>query len=178
MSEPHRYGIAAAFQDAGRLVAAARAARAAGYRRVEAYSPCRIKELDKVFPVWDMVSTMALVAGAVGGFAGYYVQYFVAADVFPINVGGRPLNSWPAFAVITFEMVVLFAVCTVFLATLFFEGLPALYHPLFRIRSFRHASSDGFFLCIEARDGKFDPVHTRRFFESLNPIRIWEVDSE
>lgn len=106
------------------------------------------------------------------------MQYFLAAYVYPTNIGGRPLNSWPAFVVITFEMVVLFAVCAVFVGTLFFLGFPALYHPLFRVPAFKRVTSDGFFLCIEARDGQFHPMRTSHFLRSLDPMKVWEVDSE
>jgi hypothetical protein len=176
MSASRPYGVAAEFDGPDELLAAARAAREAGYRRIEAYSPYPIKELDHVIPSWDMVSTVVLGAGVAGGFIGYYMQYFLAATVYPTNIGGRPLNSWPAFTVITFEMTVLFAVCAVFVATLFFEGLPRLYHPLFQIPSFKRVSADAFFLCIEARDGRFNPTQTSRFLESLGPVQVWEVD--
>jgi hypothetical protein len=178
MTGPHTYGVLAQFEDADGLLAAARAAREAGYRRVEAYSPYPIKELDEVLPGWNLVPTMAFFAGIAGGFIGFYMQYFIAVDVYPTNIGGRPLNSWPAFAVITFELIVLFALGTVFFGTLFFEGLPALYHPLFRVPAFKQASEDGYFLCIEARDGKFHPTHTAAFLDSLEPVKVWEVDRE
>ena len=178
MTEPHPYGIAAEFEDAGQLLGAARAARQAGYRRIEAYSPYPIKELDEVIPSWSMLPTMVFIAGVAGGFIGFYMQYFIAVDVYPTNIGGRPLNSWPAFVVITFEMAVLLALCAAFFGTLFFEGFPALYHPLFRIPAFKRVTSDGFFLCIEARDGQFHPTRTAHFLESLEPTKVWEVDSE
>ncbi len=178
MTTTQPYGIAAEFEDAGQLVAAARSTREAGYRRIEGYSPYPIKELDDLIPGWDMLSTLVFFSGVAGGFIGFYMQYFIAADVYPTNISGKPLNSWQAFAVITFEMAVLFAVGAVFFGTLFFEGLPALYHPLFRIPSFKRVSDDGFFLCIEARDGKFHPLHTAHFLESLDPLKVWEIDRE
>jgi hypothetical protein len=178
MSRPQAYGMAAQFEDAGRLVEAARAAREAGYRRIEAYSPYPIRELSEVLHGWDMVMPMALAAGIAGGFIGYYMQYFIAVDVYPTNIGGRPLNSWPMFGVITFEMIMLFSLIGVFFGTMFFEGLPALYHPLFRVPAFRQVSEDGFFLCIEARDGKYHSTYTAAFLESLDPVKVWEVDRE
>lgn len=177
-TEPHPYGILAEFEDADQLLTAARAAREAGYHRLEAYSPYPIKDLDDVIPSWDMLSIMVFGAGVVGGFIGFYMQYFIAVDVYPTNIGGRPLNSWPMFAVITFEMAVLFAAIALFFCTLFFQGAPSLYHPLARVPSFKRATSDGFFLCIEARDGNFHPTHTAHFLRSLDPMRVWEVDSE
>lgn len=178
MTQPHTYGILAEFDDPTSLVAAARAAREAGYRRFEAYSPYAIKELDDVIPSWNMLPTIVFASGVAGAFIGFYMQYFLAAYVYPTNISGKPLNSWPAFVVITFEFAVLFAMLAAFFGTLFFERLPALYHPLFRVQAFKRASSDGFFLCIEARDGQFHPVYTARFLESLDPVNVWEVDSE
>lgn len=178
MTRPHPYGVLAQFEDADQLLAGAKAAREAGYHRFEAYSPYPIEELDDVIPSWDMLSTLVFAAGIAGGFAGFYMQYFLAAWQYPTNIGGRPLNSWPAFAVITFELAVLFAACAVFVGTLFFLGFPSLYHPLFRVPSFKRVTSDGFFLCIESRDGKFHPTSTAHFLRSLEPLKVWEVDSE
>lgn len=178
MTKPNPYGIMAEFEDPDGLVAAARAAREAGYRRFEAYSPYPIKELEEAIPSWNMLSTMVFGAGVAGAFIGFYMQYFIAADVYPTNIGGRPLNSWPMFVVITFALAVLFALCAAFFGTLFFEGFPALYHPLFRVPAFKRASSDGFFLCIEARDGKFHPLYTSRFLQALDAVKVWEVDRE
>ena len=178
MTRPHPYGVLAEFEDADQLLAGARAAREAGYRRFEAYSPYPIKELDEVISSWSMLPAMVFGAGVAGGFIGFYMQYFLAAWEYPTNTGGRPLNSWPAFAVITFEMAVLFAVVAVFFGTLFFQGFPSLYHPLFRVPAFKRVTSDGFFLCIEARDGNFHPTRTTHFLRSLDPLRVWEVDSE
>lgn len=176
MSEPRPYGVAAEFDDADQLVTAARAAREAGYRRMEAYSPYPIKELDEIIPSWNLLPTVVFFGGVLGGFTAFYMQYFIAAIVFPTNVGGRPLNSWPSFIVITFELTVLFAACTAFFGMLFFAGFPALYHPMFRIPTFKRASDDGFFLCIEARDGRFHSGRTARFLEGLEPVKVWEVD--
>jgi Protein of unknown function (DUF3341) len=176
--EPRTYGLAAEFDDPSELVAAARAARERGYRRVEAYSPYPIKELDEVLPMWNLLPAVVLGAGLLGAGTGFYMQFFIAAIVYPVNVGGRPLNSWPSFIPILFELTVLFASVAAFFGTLFFAGFPALYHPMFRIPKFRRASDDGFFLCIEARDTRFHPVQTARFLQSLDPVSVWEVDDE
>ena len=183
MTERRAYGIAAEFEDADQLLAAARAARTAGYRRFEGYSPYPVKELEEVIQGGKttkdlLLPAMVFFSGVAGGFIGFYMQYFIAADVYPTNISGKPLNSWQAFVVITFELSVLFAMFAAFFGTLYFEGLPQLYHPLFAIPAFRNVSKDAFFLCIEARDGRFHPGRTARFLESLDPIQVWEVDSE
>jgi hypothetical protein len=179
MSEhPKIYGTVAEFDDPADLVEAARAARDRGYRRMEAYSPYPIKELDEVLPMWNLLPTVVFFAGVLGGFIAFYLQYFIAAIVYPMNVGGRPLNSWPSFIVITFELTILFAACAAFFGTLFFAGFPAPYHPLFRIPTFRRASDDGFFLCIEARDPHYHSGDIASLLESFEPVNVWEVEDE
>lgn len=170
------YGMVAEFDDPADLLEAARSARDRGYRRMEAYTPYPIKELDEVLPMWNFLPAVVFIAGVIGAFTAFYMQYFIAAIVYPVNVGGRPLNSWPPFIVITFELTILFAACAAFFGTLFFAGFPAPYHPLFRIPNFRRASDDGFFLCIEARDAQYHPLHTARFLESFEPVSVWEVE--
>ena len=173
-----RYGIVAEFDAPENLVDAARAARERGYRRMEAYTPYPLKELDEILPMWNFLPTVVFIAGVLGAFTAFYMQYFIAAIVYPVNVGGRPLNSWPPFIVITFELTILFASCAAFFGMLFFAGFPAPYHPLFRIPEFRRASDDAFFLCIEARDAHYHPSDTTRFLESFEPVKVWEVDDE
>jgi len=177
-SRPKAYGLVAEFDGPEKLVAAARSARERGYRRFEAYSPYPLKELEKIVPAGDLVPLVTLCAGIVGALTGYYLQYFIAAKVYPLNIGGRPLNSWPVFIPIIFELTVLFSASAAFFAMLYFAGFPALYHPMFRIPSFRRASDDGFFLCIETRDRHYDETETARFLQSLDAARVWEVDDE
>ena len=177
-SGPKPYGLVAEFDGPEDLIAAARAARERGYKRVEAYSPYPITELEEVLPMWNLIPATTFFAGVAGAFTAYYMQYFIAAIVYPLNIGGRPLNSWPAFIPIIFELTVLFASCAAFFGVLFFAGFPAPYHPLFRIPEFKRASDDGFFLCIEARDPRYFEPETARFLQSLEPLRVWEVDDE
>jgi hypothetical protein len=177
-ARPEPYGVAAEFETPDDLVNAARAARERGYRRLEAYTPYPIRELDDVLPMTNYLPAVVLAAGAVGGFGAFYLQFGIAALVYPLNIGGRPLNSWPQWIPIIFELTVLFAACAAFFGMLFFAGFPAVYHPLFRIPSFRRVSDNGFFLCIEARDPRFDAVETPRFLRSLAATSVWEVDDE
>src|SRR5579883_3505687 len=156
MIAAHRaYAVVGEFDGPDALVSAARAAREKGYRRVEAYSPYPIKELDDVLPMWNFLPAVVLGAGLLGAGVAYWMQWFIATIVYPLNVGGRPLNSWPSFFVIMFELTVLFASCAAFFGMLFFAGFPAPYHPLFRIEDFKRASDDGFFLSIETTDPRF-----------------------
>ncbi len=175
---PKAYGLVAEFETPEDLVNAAREARDRGYRRFEAYSPYPLKELDEIVPASNRIPLITLGGGIIGALTGYYLQYFIAAIVYPLNIGGRPLNSWPVFIPIIFELTVLFASCAAFFSTLYFAGFPALYHPVFRIPSFKRASDDGFFLCIEARDRHYSDTATARLLQAFDPVQVWEVDDE
>lgn len=172
------YGLVAEFDDPEELVNAARAVREQGYTRFETYTPYAIRELNEIVPGNDWVPLVVLVAGACGTITAFVLQYWIAAIHYPLNIGGRPLNSWPEWVPIMFELTVLFAGSAAFFATLFFAGFPALYHPTFRIPTFERASDDGFFLCIEARDPRFHEPDTANLLHSFGPIKVWEVDDE
>jgi len=172
------YGVVAEFEDAEELVEAARAARERGYRRVEAYSPYPIKELDEILPKRDPVPLVVLIGGILGALTAYGMEYYIAVIDYPLNIGGRPLHSWPAFIPITFELTVLFASAGAFFGMLFFAGFPSPYHPLFRLPRFKRATEDGFFLCIEAHDPRYHEDGAARFLQSLDAVQVWEVECE
>jgi hypothetical protein len=158
----------AEFHTPADLVAAAHATHAAGYRRVEAYSPYPIEELAEALHLHhSRLPMLVLIGGVVGGLAGYALQYWTSVIDYPMNIGGRPLHSWPAFIVPTFETTILFAALTAVLGMLALNGLPEPYHPVFNVPSFALATRDRFFLAIELRDAKFDETETRRFLEGL-----------
>jgi hypothetical protein len=176
MSESTVYGVVAEFDDPTRLVEATQEARKEGYRRMEAYTPYPIKDLDKILPGWNFVPPIVLVAGLVGSATAWIMQYYLAAIDYPINVGGRPLYSWPAFIPILFELTVLFAGCGAFFGTLALCGFPRPHFPLFNVEEFKEATSGRFFLCIESRDPMFDARETGEFLERQGAIGVWEVD--
>lgn len=171
------YGLLAEFDDAKDLLAAARKARAAGYRKLNAYTPFAVKGLDEIIetPRKNWIPIIVFIGGVLGGLTGFFMQYFYLVVHYPINVGGRPLNSWQAFVPITFELTVLGAAIFGAFGMLWLNGLPRLFHPVFTVPQFRSASDDKFFLCLEADDAKFDRAETRWFLESLEPLEVIDV---
>ena len=116
-----------------------------------------------------------LLGGIVGGLAGYGLQFYISVIATPLNVGGKPLNSWPSFVPVTFETTILGAALAGVIGLLLLNRLPMPYHPVFNVDSFMRASQDGFFLCIETTDPKFDRETTKKFLEALQPQAIMEV---
>jgi hypothetical protein len=174
---PRLYGLMAEFDNPDTLVAASRRAHREGYRKMDAYTPFPIEELHEAIGVHHTrVPLMVLVGGIVGGLTGYGLQYWVSTIAYPLNIGGRPLHSWPSFVPVTFEMTVLFAALTAVFGMLAMNGLPMPYHPVFNAPRFAMATRDRFFLCIEARDPKFDLDATRRFLESFGPREVTDVE--
>jgi hypothetical protein len=170
------YGIMAEFNSPGELVAAARAAREGGYRKLDAYSPFPIEDLSGVLHLHkNRLPLIVLVGGVIGGICGYLLQYYVTVWDYPLNIGGRPLHSWPSYIVITFEMTILFAALSAVLGFLGLCGLPMPYHPVFNAPRFAMASRSRFFLCIESDDPIFDRDRTSAFLQSLEPREVTEV---
>jgi hypothetical protein len=166
----------AEFDDPQTLVAATRRAHEEGYRRMDAYSPFPIEELHEALGQHhSKLPLIVLIGGIIGGFGGYGLQYWVSAIAYPLNVGGRPLHSWPAFIPVTFECTILVAALSAVLGMLALNGLPMPYHPVFNVPRFALASRNRFFLCIEAKDKKFDLEATRRFLETLEPQEVSTV---
>jgi len=174
---PPLYGLIAEFDSPGDLVTAATRAREDGYRRMDAYSPFPIHEMTAALGMRrTKLPIVVLVGGLVGTATALLMQWFASAIHYPINVGGRPLASWPMFIPITFELTILFASFATVFGMLGMNGLPMPYHPVFNAPRFALASRDRFFLCIEAKDPKFDLDRTRRFLETLGAHDIAEVE--
>src|ERR1044071_4502126 len=161
------YGLMAEFADADALVGAARRSFDAGFRRMDAYTPFPVEGLSEAIGFHHTrVPLIVLIGGIIGCIGGFYLQYWVAVVDYPLNVGGRPLNSWPAFIPVTFEVTVLIAALSAFFSVIALNGLPMPYHPVFNVERFELASRSRFFLLIEARDPKFDMDETRKFLET------------
>ncbi len=171
------YGLIATFDEPSRLLEAAGKAFEAGYRQMDAYTPIPIEGLAEALGFHrNMVAPIVLIGGITGCLTGFFLQYYVAVINYPINVGGRPLNSWPSFIPITFELTVLFGALFALFGMLALNGLPMPYHPVFNATGFERASQDRFFLCIEASDPRFELQVTREFLRSLTAREVSEVE--
>ncbi len=175
--KPPIYGLMAEFDNAENLLAAARQAYAEGYRRMDAFTPLPVEGMAEAIGFRrTAVPAIVLLGGVIGCLGGFYLQYWVAVIDYPINVGGRPLNSWPSFIPVTFELTVLTAALFAFFGLLALNKLPMPYHPVFNVPRFELATRNRFFLCIEAADPRFDREGTRRFLENLNVRGVYDVD--
>ncbi len=171
------YGLMAEFMNSEELLDAARRVYQEGYRRLDAYSPIPVEGLAEAIGFHrTAVPLIVLIGGLVGCLGGFYMQYWIAAIDFPINVGGRPLLSWPSFIPVTFELTILIASISAIVGMLALNGLPMPYHPVFNVPRFDLATQDRFFLCVEATDPKFDRQGTRRFLEGLRPQGVYDVE--
>jgi len=169
------YGYLAEFADAHDLLDAVQRARAQGYGVMEAYTPMPIEEVAHALGYKNRLPLVVLCGGLFGALAGFGMQYWVSAVDYPLDIGGRPLNSWPSFVVVTFEMTILCASLAAVLGMLALNGLPQPYHPVFHVPLFELASRNRFFLMILARDPRFEMGATKSFLESLRSLTVAEV---
>jgi len=170
------YGLLAEFETPQALVEAATRVRDAGYRRIDAFTPFPIEELSDAIGFRDRRLPMfVLLGGATGTVVGLALQYWVSAMAYPLNIGGRPYGSWPAFIPVAFETTILFAAFAAVIGMLALNGLPMPYHPVFNAPRFTAASRDRFFLVVEAGDPKFDREQTRKLFSDLHAREVTEL---
>ena len=181
MTAPKRvhglHGLMAEFETPQELVDAAHHAREAGYTKLDAYTPYPIEALTEALHLHDRrLPAVVLGGGILGGLFGYALCYWTSVIEYPLAIGGKPYHSAPAFIVPTFECTILFAAFAAVLGMLGLNGLPMPYHPVFNAERFALASRDRFFLCIEARDPKFDRDKVQAFLTSLKPHAVMDVD--
>jgi hypothetical protein len=170
------YGLLARFDDAEKVVEAARKVHDAGYRHTDAYSGYPMEELaDALGSRRTRIPLITFIGGMIGAVAAFSFMYWTSVIYYPWNVGGRPLNSWPSFIPITFELTVLVAAFTAVIGMLARNGLPRPYHPVFNVPEFDEINNGKFFICIEAADERFDPQATRAFLEELEPKSVMDV---
>jgi hypothetical protein len=171
------YGLIAEFKTPEGLLEAARQVHQAGYQEMDAYSPYQVEGLAEAIGArTPWLSFITLGGGLLGAFLGYGMQWYSSTVTYPLNAGGKPYNSWPAFILSAFEIAILGAVIAAFFGMLLLNKLPELYHPVFNLPGFSRASQDSFFLVIEARDSQFDLEKTRAYLQSLEPLEITAVD--
>ena len=172
------YGLMAEFRTAEQILEATRRARQEGYRQMDAYTPYTVEGLAEELDLpRTRVPFVVLMGGLVGAGIGFFMQYWSMAVDYPLNVGGRPHNSWPVFIPVTFELTVLGAALSAVFGMLALNGLPRPHHPLFNVKRFvKHATSDRFFLCVEARDPKFSLADSSRFLHELKATHVSEVE--
>jgi hypothetical protein len=170
------HGVMAEFDESSKLIAAVEAVRAKGYRKIEAYTPYPIEELHHALGYHhSILPRLVLLGGILGGAGGFFLQYWINTMAYPLNIGGKPLNSWPAFVPVAFECTILLAALTAVVGMLVINGLPMPHHPVFNVERFALASRDRYFLCIEARDPQFDAAGTAEFLRTLESTHVAEV---
>lgn len=171
ITTPAIWGLLAEFDSPEAILAAARRVRLAGYGHFDAHTPYPVDGLATELGMRrSRIGSVVLIGGIVGAAVGFWMQFYSMAIDYPLNVGGKPLNSWPGFIPITFEVLILVAALSAFLGMLFLNGLPQPHHPLFGVPQFSRASQDRFFISIEAADPLFDLEETTRLLVSLQPL--------
>ncbi len=172
------YGLLAEFNTPTELVKATEEAYESGFRRMECYTPYPVEEAAEAMRFHKTrVPLMCLLGGVMGLTTGWLLETWINVWAYPLNIAGRPLYSWPAFVIPAYEMTILFAGLSTAFGMIAQNGLPQMYHPLFNAANFRNgATSDKFFLCLEAHDPKFSLTETRSFLESFSPVSVVEVD--
>jgi Protein of unknown function (DUF3341) len=177
ITRPRLYGLLAEFETPEALLEAARQTQAAGYRRIDAFTPMPVEGLaDAVGFHRTRLPLIVLLGGILGGLTGFFMQWYANVISFPRDIGGKPYNSWPMWIPITFELTILGAALFCVFGMLALNGLPAPYHPVFNVARFALASRDRFFLLIKARDRQFDLRASKRFLQSLHPREVSEVE--
>lgn len=172
------YGLLAEFEEEEDLLSAAAATRDAGYRELDAFTPFPVDGLAETLGYRPRFRLNWIVVGGLilGALLGLGMQYYASAIAYPINVGGRPLNSWPAFIPVAFEIAILLAALAAVGGMFLLNGMPLPRHPVFNSERFARASQDRFFLLIDSDDQQFNLVETHRFLLTLNPLEVIEVE--
>jgi len=172
------YGLMAEFDNVNDAVSAARRTYGAGYRKIDAYSPFPVEELSEAIGFHkNGVALVCLIGGLLGGTGAFTLQWWINTISYPVNIGGRPFNSWPSFIIVTFEMTILFGGLSAVFGMLALNGLPMPYHPVFNVPRFESVTKDHFFVMIFSSDKNYDATGTRKFLEELGPISVSEVPS-
>lgn len=172
------YGLMAEFISPQALLDASLAAKREGYSVMDAFTPFPIEEVSEEIENHQpsKVPLVVLIGGLTGTAFGFGLQWWVSAVDYPLNIGGRPLFSWPAFIPVAFEATILFAAFSAVIGMIALNRLPEPYHPVFNVEGFERALQDRYFLLVESRDPEFDPEETRGFLAGLGPKEVHAVD--
>ena len=171
------YGVIGVFKNPEEILSAAQLIQQSGYTQVEAFSPFPIKNIDQYLTrSFNPVAGYCLIGGITGGLTGFFMQYYAYVIDYPLNVGGRPYNSWPAFIPITFELTILFAVFFAVISMLVLNGLPKPYHPIFNSKQFSLASGSQFCLCVKSKDKRFNLKDVKDVFTRSHALSVEEVE--
>ena len=173
------YGLLARFVTPQELLAAVKKAKREGYSAMDAYTPYPVEPICEEIENHrrSKVPLLVLLGGLTGAVVGFGLQLWVSSAAYPLNIGGRPYNSWPAFIPVTFELTILLAAFAAVIGMFALNKLPEPYHPVFNVAGFERATQDRCFLLIEAKDPKFHPEETRTFLESLGPEEVSDVET-
>lgn len=176
--KPPFYGLVAEFTSAQALLEAVLETKGEGYTSIDAFMPYPVEEISHEIcnHKKSKVSKIVGVGALLGLATAFALQYWVSVYSYPLNIGGRPLNSWPAFVPVMFEVTILFASFSAIGGMLFLNGLPRPYHPLFNLEKFERVMVDRFFLLIKSDDGSYDHETTRAFLEGLGSNEVIDVD--
>ncbi|HTR47586.1 MAG TPA: DUF3341 domain-containing protein [Verrucomicrobiae bacterium] len=176
MAQTRIYGVMAEFETPEQVLEAARRTRDAGYRRIDAFTPIPVEGLAEAVGFdWTALPALVFFGGLGGGCTGFGMCWYANVISYPWNIGGKPFNSWPMWIPITFELTILGAALTAVIGMLALNGLPTPYHPIFNVERFELASTDRFFLCIKAKDKKFDLAQAKSFLQGLRPHGVYEI---
>lgn len=170
------WGLLAQFRDADQLLSALDRLRDDGFTSLEAYTPFPVEGLDERLKLKRSPMPWIILSGGIlGGSSVYALEYWINLYAYPLNIGGRPLHSWPAFLPPTFEGTVLIASLFALIGVILVCGLPLLHHPVFEIEAFKRASTDGFFLAVTSEDNKFDRSIINDRLKAIGALEVWEV---
>jgi len=167
------YGVVAEFDNEHSVLEVALKASEAGYTVMEAYSPLPVHGLDEALGrKRTILPWLVFAGGTFGCLGGLFMQYWMSAVNYPWNVGGRPTFSWPAFIPVTFELTILCAALTTVIGMFALNGLPRPHNPIFNTPNFDRSTIDHYFICIEAKDPKFDEKEATEFLQSFKPEAV------
>ncbi len=166
-------GYVAQFPNPSALIKAARQTREAGFKEFDCYTPFPVHGIDEAVGIkMTRLPYIVLACAATGALTAILLQFFTNAFDYKYIISGKPFFSIPANIPITFELAVLFSAFGALLGMLALNKLPQFYNRLFLIDPFLKATSDGFFLAIEAKDPKFHENDTKEFLASLQPSEV------